>query len=110
MKSKIYLFIGVISLFILSCKKPPQACIEISATNVNAGTEIEFSSCSEHALSFEWFMEGPEGAPENSLGWSDEYFVHSFSVPGQYTVIFTAYEKFSFLGDSETVEASITVH
>lgn len=54
-------------------------------------------------------MSGPAGAPENTKGWSDEVITNVFTVPGTYTVTLTAYKKFSFLGESATAEATLTI-
>ncbi len=110
MNKKIFLIAGFSSLLLFSCKKPPTACMEMSATAVNNATPIEFTSCSENALSFEWDMRGPEGAPENFLGWSDEIFTHKFTVPGTYTVTLHAYENFSFTGEFSTAEATVVIN
>lgn len=83
--------------------------MELSQESVGAGTPIEFVSCSEHALSWEWFIEGPDGAPENDLGWSDESFSRAFSVPGSYTVTLNAYEEFSFLGRVSTTTTTFII-
>lgn len=92
-----------------SCNKPPEACIEVDNTTVTIGAPITFTSCSKRALSQDWFMEGPDGAPENEMGWSDAQFTHSFTVSGTYTVILNAYSKFSFLGDVHSATTTITV-
>lgn len=110
MKKSFLLFIGLSSLLLLGCKKPPTACMELSSTSVGVGEMVEFTSCSKKALSYEWFISGPVGAPENSLGWSDVYFTHSFTQTGTYTISLTAYENFSFLGRSNTIEETIVVH
>ena len=103
---------GIVLLVLVSlgCKKVPEACMELSANSVSTGTPLEFSSCSKKALSFEWFMSGPEGAPENNMGWSDPNFSHSFSVPGSYTITLNAYYDFSFMGEMSTVQETISVN
>lgn len=109
--TKKFYFLIVLSVFVLSgCKKPPVACMELSSNNVSVGTTVEFTSCSKKALSYEWFITGPAGAPENSKGWSDEYFTNTFTVSGKYTVTLTAYEDFSFLGRSTTITGTISVN
>lgn len=84
--------------------------MELSTTSIAAGSPVEFNSCSKHALSYEWFMEGPEGAPENAQGWSDELFNHSFSVPGTYKVTLNAYSDFSFKGERSTTQETIIIN
>ncbi|MCG8576435.1 MAG: PKD domain-containing protein [Flavobacteriales bacterium] len=96
-------------LFATSCKKTPEPCIETDQTAVGVGTEITFTSCSEKSLSYIWEISGPEGAPENEMGWSDIQFSHAFTVPGTYTVTLTAYEDFSFLGESASTEVTIVI-
>lgn len=110
MSKKILLFLGLFTLLLSSCKKPPVACMELSTTNTPTGAPVEFSSCSERALSYEWFMEGPDGAPENTQGWSDEFFSHSFSVPGTYTITLNAYSDFSFTGEMSSTQETITIN
>ena len=99
----------LVTLFVVGCNKPPTACIEMDQTTVGVGTEVTFTSCSERALSFEWFMEGPEGAPENSMGWSDAVIKHSFSVAGNYTILLNTYNKYSSTGDKASTTATLTV-
>lgn len=84
--------------------------MQISSNSVSVGQQVEFTSCSKKALSYEWFITGPAAAPENNLGWSDTYFTNTFSVTGTYTVTLTAYENFSFLGRTAIVEETIVVH
>jgi hypothetical protein len=55
-------------------------------------------------------MNGPEGAPENNMGWSDPSFSHSFSVPGSYTITLNAYYDFSFMGEMSTIQETISVN
>ena len=98
----------IVGLF--SCNKPPVACINTDVTNVSVGTQVEFSSCSEKSLSYTWFMTGPDGAPENDLGWSDETFTRAFSVPGTYNVTLTAFKNYSWQGRSDSTSTTITVN
>lgn len=77
---------------------------------MSVGTPVTFTSCSEKALSYTWFMNGPAGAPENDLGWSEEEFSRTFSVAGTYEVTLTAYEKFSWLGDADSTSTTIIVN
>jgi hypothetical protein len=93
-----------------ACEKPLTACIELEKTSATVGEEVPFQSCSENALSIEWFMEGPEEAPENSQGWSDIFFTHSFTVPGEYIITLNAYDNFSFLGEKKTVTKTLTIN
>ncbi len=103
----VLLFLGMIAT---GCKKPPVACMELSESSVPVGTPIEFVSCSENTLSYEWFMEEPEGAPENQIGWSDPSFSRAFTIPGSYTVTLSAYSEFSFLGEKVITEQSFSVN
>ena len=93
-----------------SCHKPPKPCIEVSTETAVVGAPVTFTSCSKKALSYEWHMEGPAGAPENSLGWSEIQFNHSFTVPGTYNVTLIAYKKFSWLGDSASTTSQIIIN
>lgn len=106
---KRFLLILTFPFFLAACNRPPEACIDNSQTTVNAGTPVVFTSCSKRALSQDWFMSGPAGAPENTMGWSDAQFTHTFTVPGAYTVTLNAYSKFSFLGDVSTTTQTITI-
>ncbi len=54
-------------------------------------------------------MSGPVGAPENTMGWSDAQFSHTFTIPGTYVVTLRAYSKFSFMGDMSEATQSVTV-
>ncbi|MDA7803838.1 hypothetical protein N8987_04610 [Crocinitomix sp.] len=110
MNKKVIFLLPLLTLLIYSCEKAPEACMELGATITTVGTAIEFKSCSENALSIEWYIEGPEDAPENDLGWSDISFTHAFSMVGSYTVTLHAYEKFSFMGERSTVEETIVVN
>ncbi len=101
-------FISIIALF--SCKKEPVACMELSSENVAVGQEVTFTTCSEKALSYDWYFTGPVGAPENDTAFSDITFSLAFSMPGTYTVTHVAFEKFSFLGESDTTTKVITVN
>lgn len=105
--SKIFT-IGIVILVFTSCNKMPVACIEAPST-ANVGTPVTFRSCSEKNLSQDWFMSGPNGAPENTMGWSDIEFTHTFTVPGSYTVTLNAYSKFSFLGEVNTTTLNLVV-
>lgn len=96
--------------FATSCKKEPVACMETSSESATVGQPVTFSTCSENALSYDWFFEGPVGAVENDLGYSEITFDHSFSVSGTYTVYHVAFNKFSFLGESDTTSKVITVN
>ncbi len=97
-------------LFGVSCKKDPNACIEVGETSVSTGVPVSFTSCSENALSYEWYIEGPSGAPENSMGWSDEGFSNTFTITGTYIITLHAYEDFSFDGQVSTAESSIVIN
>jgi len=99
-----------LALFLVGCKKPTEACMELSTTSTSVGTPIEFTSCSENALSYEWFIEGPVDAPENEMGWSDPYFSNTFTVSGSYVITLHAYSNFSFLGERSTIEQSFSVN
>lgn len=107
---KTYYLLFTLALGLVACNKPPKACINTDATNVSVGTPVTFTSCSEKALSYTWFMNGPAGAPENDLGWSEEEFSRTFSVAGTYEVTLTAYEKFSWLGDADSTSTTIIVN
>jgi len=54
-------------------------------------------------------MSGPAGAPENTMGWSDAQFTHTFTVTGTYIVTLKAYSKFSFMGEMSETTQTITV-
>jgi len=94
----------------VTCNRPPKPCIEMDNNSIAVGSPITFTSCSKRALSFEWFISGPEGAPENFMGWSDPSFSKSFSIPGAYTVTLHAYSRYSFLGQKATETASFNVN
>lgn len=84
--------------------------MEISSTTVSTGQDVTFKTCSENALSYDWYFVGPVGAPENSMGNSEMEFTHQFTVPGTYEVYHVAFEKFSSLGNADTTSQTITVN
>ena len=97
-------------LILSACKKSPVACIEVDNDVVTTGTAVTFRTCSKKALSYQWYMTGPTGAPENDKAWSEIEFSNTFTVAGSYTVSLTAYQKYSWLGESNTTETIITVN
>ena len=107
---KTYYLVLTLSIGLFACNKPPKACIEADATSVSVGTAVQFTSCSEKALSYTWFITGPVGATENDLGWSEETFSRAFSTPGTYEVKLTAYKRFSWIGDADSAFTTITVN
>ncbi|MBI3136807.1 MAG: hypothetical protein HYZ14_19185 [Bacteroidetes bacterium] len=106
---KRFLFTVSVLLWLVACNKPPEACIDNGQTTASVGSPVSFVSCSKHTLSQDWFMSGPAGAPENTMGWSDAQFTHTFTVTGTYVVTLNAYSKFSFLGDVSTTTQTITI-
>lgn len=85
--------------------------MEIDNENPTVGTPVTINmNCSKKTISHEFFMEGPVGAPENAMGWSDNQFTHTFTIPGTYTVILNAYNDFSLLGDVQTTTRTIQVN
>ena len=104
-------FILFLALIFTACKKDPIPCMEIDNENPAVGVPVTINmNCSKKTISHEFFMEGPVGAPENSMGWSEHQFTHTFTIPGTYTVILNAYNDFSFLGDMESTTRTITVN
>ena len=93
----------------MGCNRPPKPCIEMDQSTVSVGIPVTFTSCSKRALSYEWFMDGPPTAPENSMGWSDEMIINSFTVPGTYTITLNVYSKFGFIGEMATTTATFVV-
>lgn len=110
MKKTALLFIILSSVFVFSCNKSPEACLELEDQSTFVGQVTTFTSCSKNALSYEWFIAGPENAPENKMGWSDPTFNHIFTVPGSYVITLNAYYKFSFLGEKSTASATLSVN
>jgi plastocyanin len=107
---KLRLLTLVFPILFLACNRPPEACIDNAQTSVAAGTPVTFTSCSKRTLSQDWYIDGPVGAPEDTMAWSDAQFTHTFTVPGSYTVTLNAYSKFSFLGDVSTTTQSVTIN
>jgi hypothetical protein len=103
----ILLVLGIALL--AGCNRPPKPCFEMDADVVSIGTPVTFTSCSKRTLSYEWFMDGPAGAPENAMGWSDPQIIHAFSVAGTYTITLNCYSKFSFLGEMRSTTGMLTV-
>ena len=110
MHKKIILLVSLISILTVSCKKQPNACMEISETAVSTGVPVEFTSCSENALSLSWYFAGPDGSPEISAVSSDIKFTHSFTTPGVYKVRLFAYSEFSFEGEASLSIQEIVVY
>lgn len=101
----------LLSIILQSCNKPPKACIEVDKNSVAIGEVITFNAaCSKKALSYIWTIEGPVGASENSIQWSDETFTRAFSTSGEYVVKLTAYKKFSWLGESASASTNVSVN
>lgn len=107
---KLRLLSLLIPLLFVACNKPPEACIDNGQTTASVGTPVSFTSCSKRALSQDWYMSGPAGAPENTMAWSDIQFTHTFTIPGTYVVTLNAYSKFSFLGDVSTTTQTVTIN
>ena len=108
---KTVLFLGLLSITILSsCKKKVTSCIEMDNSSISAGQSINFTSCSENALSLDWNITGPSTAPENSKGWSDKIITVPLTVAGSYTITLDSYSKFSFQGDKASSTASFNVN
>jgi PKD repeat protein len=93
-----------------SCDKSPVACISMDQASVSVGTPIQFTSCSEKSLSYVWSFEGPAGAPENSLQWAETTFSRAFTISGTYTVTLTAYQKYSWVGESSVATETVTIN
>jgi hypothetical protein len=109
LRLKKLLLISSLVVLMSACNKAPEACIDNGQTSVSTGTPVNFASCSKHTMSQEWFMSGPAGAPENTMGWSDAQFTHTFTVTGTYIVTLKAYSKFSFMGEMSETTQTITV-
>ena len=84
--------------------------MEVSTETASVGQDVTFTTCSTNALSYDWYFIGPTGVPENDLGYSEITFNHAFSTAGTYTVVHVAFNKFSFLGDSDTTTKVITIN
>lgn len=110
MKGTSLFIILITGLLFASCKKEPVACIDMSTEVANAGDIVTFYTCSEKALSYHWTFEGPVGAPENQLEYSELQFNHIFNTPGTYTIRLTAYRNYSWLGESNSTERIITIN
>jgi hypothetical protein len=105
------LFFSLICAFTLSsCKKELTACIDLDNTSVAVGQTINFSSCSESELSYNWIITGPEGAPENDKVWNDRIFSNTFSIAGSYIITLDTYSEFSFLGETKTATQTFMIN
>ncbi|MFT4602830.1 MAG: hypothetical protein ACI857_003017 [Arenicella sp.] len=107
---KLLLFISIIGLTMVSCKKETLACIQLDTSSANSGTPIVFTSCSEHSLSYIWSFTGPAGAPENAMQFGEPIFERAFTVPGVYTVELISYKKYSWLGDQSMATTTFTIN
>ena len=108
--NKLHFLFVILTVGFFSCKKDPVACMDLSSETVSVGQDITLKTCSENALSYDWYFIGPVGAPENTMGNSEIEWTHQFSVPGTYTIGHVAFEKFSFFGKSDTITKTITVN
>jgi len=73
-------------VFLSSCAKTPQACIEVTKSVVRAGESISFLSCNDDADSYEWNFGDGNKATGNLAS-------HSFEAQGTYLVQLIAYSK-----------------
>ena len=105
MSKKILLFSSLFTLLLFSCNKPPLACMELSTNNASVGSVVEFTSCSEHALSYEWFIE----SSDTLFGRSDQFFTHAFTTAGTYTITLNAYSDFSFVGETSSTTETLVI-
>jgi PKD domain len=111
---KMRIVIGISLILVISmvsCNKPPEACITVDNKSAAAGTAVTFSSsCSKRALSYIWTIEGPVGAAENNIQFSEESFTRAFAVQGSYTITLDAYQKFSWGGQTASTTETVTVN
>lgn len=78
-------------VFFISCEKEsnnesaePIACFDYSSQELTAGAEINFTSCSENATSYEWdFGDGNTSLEENPT--------HAYDIAGTYNVSLTVF-------------------
>ena len=104
-------FFIVIAIGLFSCKKEPSSCFDIDNENPSVGSVVTFNnSCSQNAISQDWYMQGPSGAPENLRKWSEIEFTNAFTVSGEYIITCTVYNDFSWLGDRSVGKKTITVN
>jgi len=93
MKIKNFLLISGLLFTVLvsdSCKKstpyvdPVDACFAFPAKSYKVGELVNFTNCSQYAFSYHWsFGDG--------ITSQDKHVQHSFSQPGIYSVVMTAY-------------------
>ncbi|OFY21260.1 MAG: hypothetical protein A2W98_14865 [Bacteroidetes bacterium GWF2_33_38] len=81
--------IAIIGIFITSCIKKPEACIEASNDNPSLGETVSFTDCSTNAEDFELDF----GDGSNKVDKSDDIMTHVYETPGTFTVSLTAYSK-----------------
>ena len=94
-----------------SCKKPVNACIEVSSNSAAVDEEITFSSqCTENALSYLLSFEGPAGAAENNMQRSESLYQFSFGTAGNYKVTLEAYQNYSWVGEVDSTSTTITIN
>ncbi|MCH7534740.1 MAG: PKD domain-containing protein [Bacteroidetes bacterium] len=99
---QISLIIAAIAAF-TGCSKEPDACFYFPKGKIVTGEEIRFTNCSVDAQTSVWnFGDGTtsrDPSPEHS------YTLHSYTLPGEYTITLTVYSK----GDLKTDETSETI-
>ena len=85
MKNVRFLFLFAV-LFIVSCKKQPQASFSVDKQSPTLGEAIQLTNLSVDGLSYSWdFGDGTSS--------TDEHPTHTYAAEGVYTVKLTAYSK-----------------
>lgn len=90
--------VGIICVVgILSCRKNPRSCFDVSAQEINVGESVDFFNCSENAKSFLWIFGDGDSLSSNNLQIS-----HSYKSAGEYTVTLQSYNDQEGIYDVES--------
>ncbi|HET6243708.1 MAG: hypothetical protein H0V01_08300 [Bacteroidetes bacterium] len=86
-------------VFVCSCKKYPQACIETSEYSIDIGQTITFTDCSKNSFSREWLIQG------------DKYTEESVSIymnkAGDFSASLTVFSKNELVSDKAKIEYTV---
>lgn len=101
----------LLGLVLLSCNKPPEACITASSESPSVGETVELSAaCTKKAKSYIWSFEGPSSSVLNNIQRSEQVIMIAFDTAGTYTVTLDAYSDFSWLGSTGSTQTTINVN
>ncbi|MDQ3190083.1 MAG: hypothetical protein M3Q58_00660 [Bacteroidota bacterium] len=89
----------IVFILLVSCKKNPEACINVSEKEVEIGQTITFGDCSKNGFSREWFIQGNK--------YVEEIVTLKMDKPGNYTANLLVHSKNELVSDTATIEFSV---